>query len=228
MTSHQSELGALDSLGPEQDKRDAALLLEVFRSIESWILREPELKSASNKLYAYSFGAIWSDKRAGTRVGWRLGWSAVPWSAAARALLAVDARGRIIVRAATGSRDPLSLEHVVPKGLIFTELRHLCQNGTAAEAVSFLHDNTRLAVVTKEEGKGLFAASTTTGLWRRPTMRRSALPPTEYLAEVTAASHPWQWARYLEVGHDLLSFALLREASDLDPAVRARLVSGPA
>jgi len=218
-----SDLGALDSLGQERDERDAALLLEVFGSIESWIVREPELKSVSNKLYAYSFGAIWTDKRAGIPVGWRLGWSAVPWSAAARALLAVDARGRIVVRSATGSRDPLSLEHVVPKGLLFDELRRLCQFGTAAETVSFLHENTRLAVVTKEEGKGVFASATATALWRRAKMRRSALPPAAYLAEVTAASHPWQWARYLEVGHDLGSFATLREATDLDPAIRERL-----
>ena len=212
------QLGALRSLGAERDLADAALLLEVFGTIEGWCEREPRMRSASNKLFAYSFGAIWTDSRAGAPVAWRLGWSGVPWSAAARALLELDADGQITVRRSPGARDPLSLEHVVPKGLVFAKLLVLSRGGTPADAVKLLHDSTRLAVVTKAEGAGRVGGPSI-----RAVMRRSALPPQAYLDEISAAGLPWQWARYLEVGHELESFVTLGDALDLDPAVRERL-----
>ena len=221
-----AQLGALSSLGERLDQEDAKLLLTMFASMDEWTEQEPRLAGATNKLYAYSFGAVWSDKRVGTKVGWRLGFSGIPWSAAARSLLDVR-NGKIIVRASSSSYQ-LSLEHVVPKGIIFKGLRELSASGTSPktcrETVNYLHEYTRLAVVTKDEGRGRVAAPTTpTALRQREMMRRSELPSADYLARVTADCLPWQWARYVEVGLDLTTFTTLADASDLDPQVSAAL-----
>lgn len=219
-------LGALASLGQKQDEEDAKLLLEIFANTGKWVEREPQLKKATNKLYAYSFGAVWSDKRVGTKVGWRLGFSGIPWSAAARSLLEVR-NGKIAVRASNSSYQ-LSLEHVVPKGVIFKRLQELSVAGistdTCRQTVDYLHEHTRLAVVTKDEGQGRVAApASPTVLTQRASMRRSDLPPADYRARVIEAGLPWQWARYIEVGLDLATFATLADASDLDPGVAAAL-----
>jgi len=221
-----AQLGALSSLGEKMDQEDARLLLAMFGKMDEWTEQEPRLLGATSKLHAYSFGAVWSDKRVGTKVGWRLGFSAIPWSAAARSLLDVS-DGRIIVRP-SGSTYQLTLEHVVPKGIIFKKLRELSVNGTSIETcwetVEYLREYTRLAVVTKDEGQGRVVAPTTpTDLKQRETMRRYELPSDDYLARVTDAGLPWQWARYVEVGLDLTTFTTLADASDLDPEVSAAL-----
>ena len=223
-----AQLGALEQLLPDEETKDAALLLEIFRSIENWISREELMTKSANKLHTYAFAAVWSDKRSGPSVGWRLAWSGVPWSAAARALLDVNDKGKFVIRSTPGTPDPLSLEHVVPKSVIFADLRKMCLDGTTtADAVRYLHENVRLAVVTKAEGKGAAALGAVPSRLLPPSerkvMRRKALPPTEYLDAVTQAGLPWQWARYLEMSHDLASFATLREATDIRPDIRERL-----
>lgn len=108
--------------------------------------------------------------------------------------------------------------------VIFARLRELCHSGTPEQTVDYLHEYTRLAVVTKDEGKGVVAAPHSAAeLWRQAKMRRSKLPPADYLAIVTTAGLPWQWARYVEVGLDLTTFAALTDATDLEQGVSAAL-----
>lgn len=151
------DLASFGSLAAQtvRDEQDAATIFDIMRKTAEWSGSAPHAKSSFAVMRRYAMG-VWEHGRLPGEKIWRLGWSGIPWSPAAHALVAAgtDARGRnrFTFNGDAGTRGELTFEHVVPNAVIQARL---LQAKDTQGVVDVFRDYYRVAVVTKAEGVGV-------------------------------------------------------------------------
>lgn len=154
MTYDLASFGALTAQ-TARDEQDAATIIDIMRKTAEWSISAPHAKSSFAVMRRYAMG-VWEDGRLSGEKIWRLGWSGIPWSPAAHALVTSTPRARGGNRFAfngdAGTRGELTFEHVVPNAVIQARL---LEADDARGVIDVFRDCYRVAVVTKAEGVGV-------------------------------------------------------------------------